>query len=63
MDPGVRSCGMEVNPLGYLLSKYECFLVRGCQDDLSKNLHIKLNRGDGNGKADDRDDYNSSPLA
>ena len=32
MDPGVRSHGMKANRTGYLWSKYECFLISGCQD-------------------------------
>ena len=32
MDPGVRCHGMEAKPIGYLWSKYECFLTTGCQD-------------------------------
>ena len=50
MDPGVRCHGMKANPTGYLWSKYECFLMSGCQD-------IEWNW---NGNAYDRGDYNSS---
>ena len=32
MDPGVQCHGMKANPTGYLWSKYECFLMSGCQD-------------------------------
>ena len=32
MDPGIRYHGMKANPTGYLWSKYECFLMSGCQD-------------------------------
>ena len=32
MDPWVQCHGMKANPTGYLLSKYECFLISGCQD-------------------------------
>ena len=32
MDPGVRCHGMKANPTRYLWSKYECFLMSGCQD-------------------------------
>ena len=32
MDPGVRCHGMKANPIGYLWSKYECFLMSGGQD-------------------------------
>ena len=32
IDPGVRSHGMKANPTGFLWSKYECFLISGCQD-------------------------------
>ena len=32
MDPGVRSHGMKANPTWYLWSKYEYFLISGCQD-------------------------------
>ena len=63
MDPGVRCHGMKANPTGYLWSKYECFLMSGCQDkDFLKTL-TKWNRngnGNGNGNAYDRGDYNSS---
>ena len=39
MDPGVRCHGMKSNPTGYLWSKYECFLMSGCQDiDFEKTL-------------------------
>ena len=59
MDPGVRCHGMKANPIGYLWSKYECFLTTGCQDiDFYKTL-TKWNRN-GNGNAYDRGDYNSS---
>ena len=59
MDPGVRCHGMKANPTGYLWSKYECFLMSGCQDiDFLKTL-TKWN-GNGNGNAYDRGDYNSS---
>ena len=55
MDPGVRCHGMKANPIGYLWSKYECFLTTGCQDtDFQKTL-TKWNRN-----AYDRGDYNSS---
>ena len=32
MDPRVQCHGMKANPTGYLWSKYECFLMSGCQD-------------------------------
>ena len=55
MDPGVRCDGMKANPIGYLWSKYECFLTTGFQDiDFLKTL-TKWN-----GNAYDRGDYNSS---
>ena len=48
MDPRVRCHGMKANPTGYLWSKYECFLMSGCQDmDLSKTLKWR----DGNADA------------
>ena len=57
MDPGVRCHGMKANPTGYLWSKYECFLMSGCQDiDFSKTL----TKWNGNGNAYDWGDYNSS---
>ena len=72
MDPGVRCHGMKANPIGYLLSKYECFLTTGCQDiDLKKTFTVCLlevcaflkcdgnGKGNGNGNAYDRGDYNS----
>ena len=43
MDPVVRSHGIEVDPPGYLWSKYECFLMSGWWDILhSSCLHVKL---------------------
>ena len=57
MDPGVRCHGMRANPTGYLWSKYECFLMSGCQDiDFLKTL----TKWNGNGNAYDPGDYNSS---
>ena len=57
MDPGVRCHGMKANPTGYLWSKYECFLMSGCQDiDFLKTL----TKWNGNGNAYNRGDYNSS---
>ena len=48
MDPWVRCHGMKAKPTGYLWSKYECFLMSGCQDmDLSKTQKWR----DGNGNA------------
>ena len=32
MDPGVWCPGIKANPTEYLWSKYECFLMSGCQD-------------------------------
>ena len=59
MDPGIRSHEMKANTTGYLWSKYECFLISGCQDmDLLKTL-TKCDRN-GNWNAYDRGDYNSS---
>ena len=57
MDPGVRCHGMKANPTGYLWSKYECFLMSGCQDIDFKKTLTKWN---GNGNAYDRGGYNSS---
>ena len=57
MDPGVRCHGMKANPIGYLWSKFECFLITGCQD-IKKTL-TKCD-GNGNGNTYDRGDYNSS---
>ena len=49
MDPRVRCHGMKANPTRYLWSKYECFLMSGCQDmDLSKTKKWC----DGNANAD-----------
>ena len=57
MDPGARYHGMKANPIGYLWSKYECFLTTGCQDiDFLKTL----TKCDGNGNVYDQGDYNSS---
>ena len=42
MDPRVRCHGMKANPTGYLWSRYECFLMSGCQDmDLKANPDYK----------------------
>ena len=61
MDPGVQCHGMKANPTGYLWSKYECFLMSGCQDILLENFNMKRNgNAYGNGNAYDRGDYNSS---
>ena len=61
MDPGVRCHGMKANPTGYLWSKYECFLMSGCQDiDFYKTLPKWNGNGNGNRNAYDRGDYNSS---
>ena len=50
MDPWVRCHGMKANPTGYLWSKYECFLMSGCQDmDLSKTKNWRDGNGNGNG--------------
>ena len=52
MDPGVRCHGMKANPTGYLWSKYECFLISGCQDiDFQKTLTKWNGNGNGNGNA------------
>ena len=59
MDPGVRCHGMKANPIGYLWSKYECFLTTGCQDIDFWNTLTKCD-GNGNGNVYDRGDYNSS---
>ena len=55
MDPGVQCHGMKANPIGYLWSKYECFLTTVCQDI---DLYKTLAKCDGN--AYNRSDYNSS---
>ena len=55
MDPGVRCHRMKANPIGYLWSKYECFLTTGCQDIDFKKTLTKWN-----GNAYDLGDYNSS---
>ena len=53
MDPWVRCHGMKANPTGYLWSKYECFLMSGCQDmDLSKTSKRRDGNGNGNANAD-----------
>ena len=58
---------MKANPPGYLWSKYEYFLMSGCQDiDFYKTLTKWNGNGNGNenkngnGNAYDRGDYNSS---
>ena len=52
---------MRANPIGYLWSKYECFLTTGCQDiDFKKTLTKCDGNGKCNGNAYDRGDYNSS---
>ena len=65
MDPGVQCHGMKANPTGYLWSKYEYFLMSGCQDiDFLKTLTKWNGNGNGNenrnGNVYDRGDYNSS---
>ena len=53
MDPRVRCHEMKANPTGYLWSKFECFLMSGCQDmDLSKTQ--KWRDGNANANADDK---------
>ena len=43
---------MKGNPTGYLYSKYECFLMSGCQDmDLSKTKKWRDGNGNTNGNA------------
>ena len=32
MDPGIECHGFIANLAGNILSKYECFLISGCQD-------------------------------
>ena len=32
LNPEAQCHGMKANPTGYLWSKYECFLMSGCQD-------------------------------
>ena len=59
MDPGVQCHGMKANPLGYLWSKYECFLTTCCQDIRLLENFIKVEQN-ANGNAYDRGDYNSS---
>ena len=60
MDPWVRCHGMKANPTGYLWSKYECFLMSGCQDmDLSKTLKWR----DGNGNANGNGNVNANANA
>ena len=39
IGPEMRCDGMKVNPQRYLLSKYECFLISGCQ--AHEKLHLK----------------------
>ena len=56
---------MEAGPLGYLWSKYECFLMSGCQDmNFEKLAYKTLLQCDGNTDTDpdDRGDCNSSPC-
>ena len=57
MDPWVRCHGMKANPTWYLWSKYECFLMSGCQDmDLSKTC-------DGNANANANADAKVTTIA
>ena len=63
MDPWVRCHGMKAYPIGYLWSKYECFLTTGCQDiDFEKTLTKWNGNENGNGNAYDRGDYNIALL-
>ena len=53
MDPRVRCHGMKANPTRFLWSKYECFLMSGCQVmDLSKTKKWRDGNGNGNANAD-----------
>ena len=43
MDPGVRTHGMKAGSPGYLWSKYERFLISGCQDmSFQKTYKLRL---------------------
>ena len=66
MDPGVMSHGIKADPLGYLCSEYDCFLMRGYWDmSFWKKLAYKTSPqcdadANTNANADYRGDYNSS---
>ena len=62
MDPGVRCHGMKANPTGYLWSKYECFLMSGCQDIDFLTKWNGNGNGNGNGNAYDRGDVTTIAL-
>ena len=62
MDPKVRCHEMKANPTGYLRSKYECFLMSGCQDmDLSKTK--KWRDGNANANANANADAKVTTIA
>ena len=64
MDPRVRCHGMKANPTGYLWSKYECFLMSGCQDmDLSKTLKWRDGNANANTNANANADAKVSTIA
>ena len=63
MDPRVRCHGMKANPIGYLWSKYECFLTTACLNSVTGTERERNGNGTGTEQdrnADDRGDYNSS---
>ena len=64
MDPWVRCHGMKANPTGYLWSKYECFLMSGCQDmDLSKTEKGRDGNGNGNANVNANADAKVTTIA
>ena len=61
MDPGDRILEMKSNHKGHVWSKYECFLISGCQEmDFWKTLTLCVGNGNLNGNAYDCGDNNSS---
>ena len=64
MDPWVRCHGMKANSTRYLWSKYECFLMSGCQDmDLSKTSKWRDGNGNGNANANANADAKVTTIA
>ena len=59
MNPGVYSLGISEDPPRYLSSKFDASVRSDCWDI---SIWKTLTQCDGNGNANDRGDYNSSPC-
>ena len=62
MDPGVRCHEMKANPTEYLWSKYECFLISGCQD-MNFMYETLYSMCDWNRNTANRGDYKETSVA